>query len=48
MFSKVPVLGKVIQIQRDLRKTAEETVELLRNGGGEKLRRACEANKAAK
>ena len=45
MLSKVPVLGKIIQMANDLSEKIDETNVLLRNGGGDKLKRCIEARK---
>lgn len=46
MMSKVPVIGPAIELKRVLKQEIPEIITLLRNGGGEKLRKALEERKA--
>jgi hypothetical protein len=46
IIEKIPVLRGIVQVQRMLRANCDEVEEKLKNGGGEKLKAACQARRA--
>lgn len=41
-IEKIPVIGKIVKTNRALNEKLDETVDKLKNGGGDKLKRCYE------